>query len=74
MFYHSITEFFFYEYPREAKLSTFSRKSDRQKEKSTASFTHVRNIICNQTQLNGIAHEQTIICKQLFAGHVVVAK
>ena len=23
------------------------------------------------TQLDGIAHEQTIICRQLFAGHVV---
>ena len=43
----------------------FSRKSDRKKEKSTVSFTHVQNIICSQTQLDGIAHEQTIICRQL---------
>ena len=49
----------------------FSRKSDHKKEKSTLSFTHVQNIICSQTQLDGIAHEQTIICRQLFAGHVV---
>ena len=49
----------------------FSRKSDRKKEKSTVSFTHVQNIICSQTQLDGIAHEQTIICRQLFAGHMV---
>ena len=53
----------------------FSRKSDRKKEKSTVSFTHVQNIICSQTksqtQLDGIAHEQTIICTQLFAGHVM---
>ena len=35
------------------------------------SFMHVQNIICSQTQLDGIAHEQTIICRQLFAGHVV---
>ena len=49
----------------------FSRKSDRKKEKSTVSFTHVQNIICSQTQLDGIAHEQTIICRQLFAGHVM---
>ena len=34
------------------------------------SFTHVQNIICSQTLLDGIAHEQTIICRQLFAGHV----
>ena len=49
----------------------FSYKSDRKKEKSTVSFTHVQNIICSQTQLDGIAHEQTISCRQLFAGHVV---
>ena len=35
------------------------------------SFTHVQNVIWSQTQLDGIAHEQTIICRQLFAGHVV---
>ena len=29
------------------------------------------NIICSQTQLDDIAHEQTITCSQLFAGHVV---
>ena len=49
----------------------FSRKSDRKKEKSKVSFTHVQNIICSQTQLDGIAHEHTIICRPLFAGHVV---
>ena len=49
----------------------FSRKSDRKKEKSTVSFTHVQNIICSQTQLDGIAHEQTIMFRQLFAGHVM---
>ena len=41
----------------------FSRKSDRKKERSTVSFTHVHNIICSQTQLDDIAHEQTIICR-----------
>ena len=35
------------------------------------SFPHEQNISCNHTQLNDIAHEQTIICLQLFAGHVV---
>ena len=50
----------------------FSRKSDRKKEESTVSFKYVHNInIFSQTQLEGIAHEQTIICGQLFAGHVV---
>ena len=27
--------------------------------------------ICSKTRLDGTAHEQTIICRQLFAGHVV---
>ena len=50
----------------------FSHKSDHhKKEKSTLSFTHVQNIICRQTQLDGIAREQTIIRRQLFAGHMV---
>ena len=34
-------------------------------------FTHEQNIICSQTQVDDIAHEQTIMCRQLFAGHVV---
>ena len=33
--------------------------------------THEQNIICSQTQLDDIALEQTIICRQLFAGHLV---
>ena len=49
----------------------FSRKSDRKKEKSVVSFTHEQNSICSQKQLNDIVHEHTIICRQLFAGHVV---
>ena len=56
---------------RFALRENFSRKSNRKKEKSTVSFTHVQNIICRKSQLDGIAHEQTIICRQLFAGHVV---
>ena len=35
------------------------------------SFTHEQNITCNQTQLDDIVHWQTIICRQLFAGHIV---
>ena len=35
------------------------------------SFTHEENIICSQTQLDDITQVQTIICRQLFAGHVV---
>ena len=39
----------------------FSPKSDHKKEKSLVSFTHEQNIICSQTNLDDIAHEQTII-------------
>ena len=53
----------------------FSRKSDRKKEKCVVSFTHEQNIICSQThsqtQFDDIAHQQTIICRQLFSGHLV---
>ena len=35
------------------------------------SFTHKQNIICSQTQVDNIAHEQIIIIRQLFAGHMV---
>ena len=34
-------------------------------------FTHEQNLIRSQTQLSDFAHEQTIICSQLIAGHVV---
>ena len=30
-----------------------------------------QNIICSKTRLDSTTHEQTIICRQLFAGHVV---
>ena len=32
---------------------------------------HEQNIICSKIQLDEIAHEQTISCRQLFAGRVV---
>ena len=35
------------------------------------SFRHEKKIICSQTKLDDIAHEQTITCRQLLAGHVV---
>ena len=35
------------------------------------SITHEHNTICSETQLNVIAHEQTIISRQLFVDHVV---
>ena len=48
----------------------FPPKIDR-KEKRVVSFTHEQNIICCQTKLDDVAYEQTIICMQLFACHVV---
>ena len=52
----------------------FSRKSDHKKERSVVSFTHEQNIIFSQTHLDKITHEQTIICRQLFAGHMVSSR
>ena len=46
----------------------FSSKSDC-KEKRVVLFSHEQNIICGQTQLDDVAHLQTIICRRLFAGH-----
>ena len=39
----------------------FPRKSDHKKKKSVVSFT----------EFDDIAHKQTIICRQLIAGHMV---
>ena len=72
LFYHSIKEFvFLMNILGKWSDLPFLCKSDRNKEISTVSFMHQKNIICSQTLLDGIAHEQTIICRQLFAGHVV---
>ena len=38
---------------------------------SVVSSTHEQNSICSPKKLNDIAHDHTIICRQLFAGHVV---
>ena len=62
------------EYLQKRSDLPFSRKSDRKKEKIVVSFTHEQNIICSQAQLDGIAHGQTIICRQLFAGKVVCSR
>ena len=71
--YHSIYEFVFLMniFGKWSDLP-LSRKSNRKKEKSMVSFTHHQhNIICSQTQLDDTVNEQTTICRQLFAGHVV---
>ena len=38
------------------------------------SFPHGQSMISSQTQLDNIVHEQTIICRQLFTGHLVGAQ
>ena len=38
------------------------------------SFTREHNIICSQTKLDDSVHERTIICRHLFAGHVVSSR
>ena len=35
------------------------------------SVTHEKNIICIKTHLDRTMHQQTIICRQLLAGHMV---
>ena len=35
------------------------------------SFTRKQNSICSQKELSDIVHDHTIICRQLFAGHLV---
>ena len=77
--YFAITEIirspslFFKEYLWEARRCRhFHTRAITKKEKSLVSFTHEHeNSICSQKRLNEIAHEHTIICRQLFAGHVV---
>ena len=72
LFYHLITEFVLLMniLGKQSDLP-LSCKSDHKKEKSMVSFTHEQNIICSQTLLDGIAHDQTTICRQLIVGHVV---
>ena len=48
----------------------FSRKSARKKEKARFPLRMCK-ILFAAKQLDDIADEQTNICKQLFAGHVV---
>ena len=72
MFYHSITEFvFLMNILGKGSDVPFLQKSNRKKEKNMVSFTHEQNIICSQTQMDGIVHELTIICGQFFIGHMV---
>ena len=62
---------FFTEHSRKWSDLPFSCKNEPKKEKRMVCFMHEQNVICSQTQLDDIAHEQTSICRQLFAGHLV---
>ena len=57
------------------KRSAIFKQERSQEREKRVSITHEQNSICsqklNQKQLNDIAREHTIICRQLFAGHVV---
>lgn len=59
---------FINEYIREAKEAKHP-SIYRKKEKGVVSFMHKQKIICSQTKLDNIVHEQTIIWRQLFTGH-----
>ena len=39
----------------------FHTRAIARRRKSVVSFTHTQNIICSQTQLDDVAHEQNII-------------
>ena len=41
----------------------FSHKKNKKKDENVVSFMHEQNIICSQTQVDDITHEQTIICR-----------
>ena len=80
--YFAITEFHNFLITRSQRLFfnylrsdlRISSRSDRKKEKNVVSLTHAQNIICSLTQLDAIAHEQTIIWRQSFTGNVVANK
>ena len=54
---------------KRSDLPFFTQERSQEGEKR-GSFTHEQDIICSQTQLDDV-HEQIIVCRQLFEGHVV---
>ena len=61
---------FLNEYPREEKRSAiFTQEQSQERKKAwfLLRMCRIKIIIGSQTQLEGIANEQTIICRQLFA-------
>jgi len=66
--YHSVNEFVFWMNIWDFVI--FTQNWSQEREKQLVSFVHEQStsVICSQTLLDDIAHEQTIICRQLFAG------
>ena len=80
--YFAITKFnncFIIRSPSRFSMNIFGQQSDlpyftqeRSQDGEKRGFISTeQNIICSQTKLDDITHEQTIICRQLFAGHMV---
>ena len=80
--YFAITEFnncfiiwspslFFNDHLRDAKRFAFFRARTIARRRKEWFRLHMSRILFSQTQLDDIAHKQTVICRQLFAGHLV---
>ena len=68
MFYHSITKFVFI---FQSLPASSGKRSAIFSLENAVPITHEQDTICSKTRLDGTTHEQTIICRELFAGHVV---
>ena len=66
--------FFFIEYLWEANRSAIFTQEPPQKEEKRGFIYAVAKYYSQRKKLDDIAHEQTIICWQLFAGHVVSSR
>ena len=65
MFYHSITKFLKFVFSSGKRSAIFLSRTWFQSCMSRILFQ------CSKTSLDGTTHEQTITCRQIFAGHVV---
>ena len=72
LFYHSIAEFvLFNEYPWEAKRSAIFKQEWSQEGEKHGFLYACAEYYLQPNTVGWHSHEQTIICRQLFAGHVV---
>ena len=56
---------------KQASKACFKRHATAVLSCTLARAIHKENIICRKRKLEDVAHEQTIICRQLIAGHVI---